>query len=186
MIGKKNVVFGFLFLVITAALGPLMIIKYTPEVAVAQSQKQTSVGRLQSLKADDFEEELEQLTPEQIAKANTDGILALNQLINAQQPIDVIRSGPHVHGNLEALLNIVAGIALGFMAISRLFKQIISWIFIVGTLMHSGLLYVGVMLDMGWAFTLLGTGIGPGMVLLGLLLAGIGAAVGLKAEVVRD
>jgi len=186
MIGKKNVVFGFLFLVITAALGPLMIIKYTPEVAVAQSQKQASVGRLQSLKADDFEEELEPLAPEQIAKANTDGVLALNQLINARQPIDLIRSGPHVHGNLEALLNIVVGIALGFMAIAPLFKQLISWIFIVGTLMHSGLLYIGVMLEMEWAFTLLNTGIGPGMVLLGLLLAGIAAAVGLKADVIKD
>ncbi|NOZ51947.1 MAG: hypothetical protein GXP08_02205 [Gammaproteobacteria bacterium] len=186
MIGKKNVVFGFLFLMITAALGPLMIIKYIPEVAVAQSQKQDVVGRLQSLKADDFEEELEPLTPQQIAKANTDGVLALNQLINAQQPIDVIRSGPHAHGNMEALLNIVVGIALSFMAISRVFKQLISWIFIVGTLMHSGLLYLGVMLEMELAFTVLNTGIGPGLVLLGLLLAAIAAAIGLKAQVVRD
>ena len=186
MIGKKNVVFGFIYLVITAALGPLMIYKYMPAVGEAQAEKQQSVGRLQSLKANEFEEELEALPPEAIAKANTDGILALNKLVNAQQPIDLIRSGPHVHGNLEALLNIAAGIALCFIAVGRIFKQVISWVFIVGALLHSGLLYLGTMLDMGWAFALLNTGIGPVLVLVGLLLAGVAAAMGWRGEVVKD
>jgi len=186
MVGKKNVVFGFLFLVITAALGPWMITQYTPGEALAQADKQSLVGRLQSLKADEFEEDLEPLPPEAIAKANTDGILALNKLVNARQPIDLIRSGPHVHGNLEAMLNIVVGIALCFIAVGRLFKQAISWIFIIGTLLHSGILFLAVMLDQVWAFTVLGTGVGPVLILLGLLLAGIAAAMGMRAEVVRD
>ena len=181
-----SVVFGFLFLVLTAALGPWMITQYTPAEAEAQAEKQNFVGRLQSLKMDGFEEDLEPLTPEAIAQANTDGILAINKLINARQPIDLIRSGPHVHGNLEALLNIVVGIALCFIAVSPVFKQAISWIFIVGTLLHSGVLFLGVMLDQVWAFTVLGTGIGPIMILLGLLLAGIAAAMGMRAEVVKD
>ena len=138
MIGKKNVVFGFLFLVVTAALGPYMILNYQPGVGEAEGKKQETLGRLQNLKMNNFEEDLDALAPEAIAKANTDGILALNTLINAEQPIDIIKGGPHAHGNLESLLNIAAGLALCFIAVSALFKQIISWVFIVGALLHSG------------------------------------------------
>jgi len=185
MVGKKNVAFGFLFLVFSAGLGPLMMVSYMPGVDEAGAEKQDKVGRLQQLKLDNFEENLEALTPEEIAKANTDGILALNKLTNARQPIDLTKN-PHAHGNLEALLNIAVGIALGFIAVSTLFKQIISWVFIAGTLLHSGVMYLAVVFQMGWALTILQTGIGPGLVLLGLLLAGIAAAIGMRAEVVRD
>ena len=186
MIGKKNVVFGFLFLVVTASLGPYMIVNFQPGVGDAQGKKQEAVGRLQNLKLNNFEEELEALSTEAIAKANTDGILALNTLINAEQPIDIIKGGPHAHGNLEALLNIAAGIALCFIAVSALFKQIISWIFIVGALLHSGVLFLIAMFQLEWANTLLNTGIGPALILLGLLLTGIAAAIGFKGEFVRD
>ena len=186
MIGKKNVVFGFLFLVITAALGPYMILNYVPGVGEAQGKKQDAVGRLQNLKLNNFEEDLEELSADQIARANTDGLLALNTLFNAEQPIDIIKSGPHAHGNLEALLNIAAGFALCFIALPALFKQIISWIFIIGTLLHSGVMFLATMFQMELANTILGTGIGPALILLGLLLTGIAAAVGFKGEFVRD
>jgi hypothetical protein len=186
MVGKKNIVFGFLFLVITASLGPYMIFNFIPAVGDAQAKKQENVGRLQNLQMNAFEEELEPLTAEQIAKANTSGILALNTLINAEQPIDMIKGGPHAHGNLESLLNIAAGVVLCFIAISAIFKQIISWIFILGTLLHSGLLFLVNMFQLGWANTVLNTGIGPALILLGLLLTGIAAAIGFKGELVQD
>ncbi|WP_455210543.1 hypothetical protein [Kaarinaea lacus] len=186
MIGKKNVVFGFLFLVITAALGPYMILNYVPGVGEAQGKKQDAVGRLQNLKLNNFEEDLEELSADQIAKANTEGLLALNTLFNAEQPIDIIKSGPHAHGNLEALLNIAVGIALCFIALPVLFKQIISWVFIVGTLLHSGVMFLAAMFQMELANTILNTGVGPALILLGLLLSGIAAAIGFKGEFVRD
>lgn len=186
MIGKKNVVFGFLFLVITASLGPYMIFNFIPGVGEAQGKKQEMVGRLQNLKLNNFEEDLEPLTAEQIAKANTDGILALNTLVNAEQPIDMIKGGPHAHGNLESLLNIAVGIALCFIALPALFKQIISWIFIAGTLLHSGMLFLISLYQMELANTILNTGVGPALILLGLLLSGIAAAIGFKGEFVRD
>jgi hypothetical protein len=186
MVGKKNVVFGFLFLVITAALGPYMILNLVPGVGDAQAKKQESIGRLQNLNMNNFEEDLEPLSAEQIAKANTGGILALNTLINAEQPIDIIKGGPHAHGNLESLLNIAAGIALCFIAVSTLFKQIISWVFILGTLLHSGVLFLIAMFQFQWANTILNTGIGPALILLGLLLIGIAAAIGFKGEPVQD
>lgn len=185
MVGKKNVVFGFLFLVFSAALGPWMIVKYDPGVAVAQDKKQSDVGRLQTLKADEFEENLEPLEADAIAKANTNGVLALNGLVNARQPIDLIKI-PHTHGNLESLLNIAVGIALCFIAIPVMLKQAISWIFILGTLLHSGVMYLAVMADIEIAATIMQSGVGPALILLGLLLAGIAAAMGFKGELIRD
>lgn len=185
MVGKKNVVFGFLYLVCSAALGPYMIIQYMPGVDQAGAEKQQSLGRLQNLQLNNFEEDLEPLAPEQIAKANTASILALNKLANANQPIDLIKN-PHAHANLEALLNIAVGIALSFIAVSVLFKQIISWIFITGALLHSGMLYLTVVFQLGWAAAILNSGVGPALVLLGLLLAGISAAMGMRPEIVKD
>lgn len=185
MIGKKNIVFGFIFLAITAALGPLMVNMYQDYGKAAQ-EKQTTVGRLQALKGNSFEEELEPLTAMQIAQANTDGILSLNKLTNTEIAIDSIKGGPHAHGNLEALLNIVVGLVLSFLAINVMLKQLISWLFIIGTLLHSGMLYLDRVFELTWAATILGTGLGPVMILAGLLLTGIVAIKGFNGEVVRD
>ncbi|MDH5446734.1 MAG: hypothetical protein OEY52_14375 [Gammaproteobacteria bacterium] len=183
MIGKKNIVFGFLYLVLTAALGPYMVVKMLPDVGIAQSEKQAKVGRLQQLKINQFEEDLEKLSGKKIAEANTDGILAINKLLNSRQPIDSVKSGAHAHGNLEALLNIAAGVVLCFIAVAPLFKQIISWIFIAGALVHSGSLYL-LNFDQAWALNLLP--VGPWLVLAGLLLIGIATIMGFKGEIVKD
>ncbi|MGD8560686.1 MAG: hypothetical protein PVF34_07600 [Gammaproteobacteria bacterium] len=187
MVGKKNVVFGFLYLVLSAGLGPYMIIQYMPGVEDAGADKQEKLGQLQNLQMNNFDnmETLEPMTADQIAKSNTSGILALNKLHNAEQPIDLIKN-PHAHANLEALLNIAAGIALSFIAVSVIFKQIISWVFIAGAVLHSGMLYLAVVFQMGWANTILNSGVGPALVLLGLLLAGIAAAMGMRPEIAKD
>jgi hypothetical protein len=185
MIGKKNVVFGFLYLVTTAALGILMVNMYA-DFGQAMQGKQVSVGRLQQLKENNFEEELEPLNAKQIAMANTDGILSLNKLRNTEMPIDSIKGGPHAHGNLEALLNIAVGLVLSFIAVAGWLKQVISWLFILGALLHSGMLYLGRVFNVGWAEMLLGTGIGPIMILAGLLIMGITAFIGFRGEVIRD
>ena len=185
MIGKKNVVFGFLYLVTTAALGILMVNMYE-DFGQAMQEKQASVGRLQQLKENNFEEELEPLNAKQIAMANTDGILSLNKLVNTEMPIDSIKGGPHAHGNLEALLNIAVGLALCFIAVAGWLKQVISWLFILGTLLHSGMLYLGRVFGVAWAESLLATGIGPIMILAGLLIVGITAFIGFRDEIIKD
>ncbi|MDH5230855.1 MAG: hypothetical protein OEZ58_00865 [Gammaproteobacteria bacterium] len=169
MVGKKNIVFGFAFLIFTAALGPLMISMYE-DWGAAFGEKQNHVGRLQQLKTDSFEEDLEALSADQIAKANTDGVLSLNKLINVETEIDMIKGGPHAHGNLEALLNIVVGLVLCFVSASLLVKQTISWVFIAGTVMHSGLLYLERVFGFTWLSGNPIMGIGPVLLLLGLLL----------------
>lgn len=185
MIGKKNIVFGFIYLVFTASLGPVMVNMYQ-DYGPATGEKQTAVGRLQQLKQNSFEEELEPLDAKQIAMANTDGILALNKLGNVELGIDAIKGGPHAHGNLEALLNIVAGLVLCFISVNYWFKQTISWAFIGGAILHSGMLYLETVFGLAWAGTLLGTGVGPILVLFGLALAGIAAAMGFRGQSVQD
>lgn len=184
MIGKKNIVFGFLFLVFTAALGPYMVLMYQAEESGSfvdsSIKKQSNVGRLQELKSNNYEENLEELDASAIAKANTDGILAINQLNNAEFAIDYIKGGPHAHGNLEALLNIAVGVVLCFIAVAPLLKNIVSWLFILGTILHSGMLYLERVFELPWAATILNTGAGPVMILVGLLLMGILAWIGFE------
>lgn len=182
MIGKKNIVFGFLYLVATAALGPYMLISTAQDVETAYQEKQAPVGRLQSLKTNNFEEELEPLAADQIAKANTSGILAINNILNLQNPQGFMRS-VHAHGNLEAVLNILAGLALCFIGVAKAFKQVISWLFIAGAVLHSGMLYLAAF-GQSWAYGPLQAG--PWLVLASLLLIGIAALIGFKSEVVRD
>lgn len=189
MIGKKNIVFGFLYLVLTAALGPVMIIQHFPDVEIAEAEKQKKVGALQEAVNDGFEQDLEPMTAEQIAKTNSHAILALSARSNAQVTIDGIKAGPHAHGNLEAMLNIAVGFLLCFLAIHPMFKQAISWIFIIGTVMHSGLLYLVVALEQEWATALMASPvayIGPVLVLAGLALAGIATMLGFRGSIETD
>lgn len=182
MIGKKNVAFGFLFLVLTAVLGPYMIGKVLPDVDKAREEKQAPLDRLQQLKENNFEENLQKLPADSVGQANTDGVLALNKAFNAQLEVTFPRS-VHAHGNLEAILNILAGLTLCFIAVSRRFKQLISWLFISGALLHSGMLYL-LLLGQGWAGKLLL--LGPWTVLAALLLLGVAAIMGFKGEIVKD
>ena len=181
MEGKKNIVFGFLFLVITASLGPYMIVTLLPDVEKASLEKQRVLSDLQLVVISEFEdpETLEVVTTDEIAKGNSEAILALNTNLNARVSIDTIKGGPHAHGNLEAILNIIVGLLLGLLTLPSIYKQILSWIFIVGTIMHAGMAFLGVF-GFSWAGMLLGTGIGPVLILLGLFLMGVATFVGYK------
>jgi hypothetical protein len=154
-----------------------------PAAGQAAQVKQKALGALQQVKADGFEKDLEPLKPLQIAKMNADAVLALNNVHNASAPIDSIKGGPHAHGNLEAVLNILAGLVLCFLAAPKCAKQIISWLFIAGAVFHSGMLFLR-SFGVAWAGTLLYAG--PWLVLLALLALGIAALIWLRPEVVQD
>jgi len=190
MIGKKNIAFGFLYLVLTASLGPYMIVTQFPAVAQAGAIRQAKLSTLQQEASNGFvDNELNTMTPKQIAEANTGAILALSASLNAEAPIDAIKGGPHAHGNLESLLNIAAGLVLCFLAIPVWFKQTISWVFIAGALMHSGMLYMSVALKWHWAEVWASSpfaAVGPLLVLAGFALIGIATIIGFRGELVRD
>jgi uncharacterized protein YacL len=173
MEGKKNIVFGLIYFIATAALGMVM------------SMNLADVGQAQSAKADKMSQ-LEQGVQSQFMAAESpdvvvgQAVLALNNYLKTEDnKINSIKGGPHAHGNLESLVNIVIGILLMFLAVPSVFKQAISWLFIIAAVFHSGMLYLGVMFSQGWAMTVLGTGIGPIAFLAGLLLAAIAAIMGL-------
>lgn len=189
MIGKKNIIFGFFFLAISALLGPVMIVSYIPQVAATETDKQEKVGAIQQAAAEGFEKDLEPMTAKQIAEANTKALLALSANLNSQSNMDSIKGGPHAHGNLESLLNIAVGIFLGFVMARPLLKQIISWALIAGTLLHSGLLYLARALGQTWADSIMSSPVGPvgpALILIGLILCGIVAIQGYRGEPVKD
>lgn len=170
MSGKKNIVFGFFYLVLTASLGPYMIVEYSGPLQQAKQANAAAVTELTRV--------VEGGVADQMVKAQSDAILALNRQLRAEAPIDEIKGGPHTHGNLESLLNIAVGVVLGFLAVGRLWREAISWLFIGGAILHSGMLYLGVVFHQSWAWAVLKTGAGPVMVLAGLLLAGLATAKG--------
>ena len=184
MIGKKNIVFGFLFFMLTAALGPLMIIK-GDELAAVRQDKQRALERLgQVSKSQEGGPPAELLTVGETIDANARAILAIDSLLEAEAGRNLIKSGPHSHGNLEALLNIVVGVVLCFVAVAPLFKQMISWLFISGAVFHSGMLYLAVMLGQGWAWQLLK--LGPPLLLFGLLAMAVAVLIGFRGQIIPD
>jgi hypothetical protein len=186
MIGKKNIIFGFLYLVLSAALGPYMVKYVFPDIETAGAARQEQMSALQLMASSGYEQDLEPMTAGQIARANSGALLALNAALNAETPLDAIKGGPHAHGNLEALLNIVAGIMLGLLAVAPLFKQLISWLFLLGALLHSGSLYMVIVFQAAWAVPILSSGIGPILLLGALLLMGLAVAVGYRGRFVED
>lgn len=181
MEGKNNIIFGFLFLVFSASLGPYMVVELLPGVEEATIKKQQHLSALQLAVSSGFEntETLENMTVEEIAKENSQAILAINTGLNARLTVNTIKGGPHAHGNLESMLNILVGILLGLLSLPSLYKKILSLIFIAGTVMHAGMAFLSVF-GFTWAGTLLGTGIGPVLILAGLFLMSIATLFGYK------
>jgi hypothetical protein len=175
--GKKNVVFGLFYLVLTALLGPYMVATYFGPLQEATKAHAAAVAELTRA--------VELGVDAQIAQAQTDAILSLNRERAAAEPIDQIKGGPHAHGNLEALLNIAVGVVIGFLTVGTWWKEAISWLFIGGAVLHSGMLYLGTVLAQGWAWSVLNTGLGPMMLLAGLLAAGVASAKGFEARPAR-
>ena len=175
--GKKNVVFGLFYLVLTALLGPYMVVTYFGPLQAEEQAHAAAVGELTRA--------VETGVDGQIAQAQSDAILSLNRQQTAAGPIDQIKGGPHAHGNLEALLNIVIGVLIGFLVVGTAWKEAISWLFIGGAVLHSGMLYLGTVLGQGWAWAVLNTGLGGLMILAGLLVAGAASVKGFEARPAR-
>jgi hypothetical protein len=182
MSGKTNIVFGFLYLVLTAALGPYMVKAVFPDIAKAENARREAMAALQLMTSNGFEVELKPMSADEIARRNTAALLALNSQLSLQAKLDAIKGGPHAHGNLEALLNIAAGLCLGLLAVAPLLKHIISGLFLLGALLHSGMLYLAIVFELPWAGQVLATGIGPVMLLAALLLTGLAAAIGYRGR----
>jgi len=176
MVGKKNIVFGLIYFVATASLG-LVMSNNLADVGEARSDMAGKMSTLEQNVQSGF------MMADNPSIVTGEALLGLNNYLKTEnQKINAIKGGPHAHGNLESMANIVIGLLLMFLAVPVAFKQVISWLFLIAAVFHSGMLYLGVIFGQGWAMTVLGTGIGPIALLAGLLLAGIAAIMGLKAQ----
>jgi hypothetical protein len=176
MVGKKNIVFGLIYFIATAALG-LVMSNNLADVGEARGDKADKMSTLEQNVQSGF------MMADNPSIVTGEAVLALNNYIKTEaEQIDAIKGGPHAHGNLESMANIVIGLLLMFLAVPVAFKQVISWLFLIAAVFHSGMLYLGVIFGQGWAMTVLGTGIGPIALLAGLALAAIAAIMGLRPQ----
>jgi len=80
----------------------------------------------------------------------------------------------HAHGNLQGILNILIGLVLAQLIIAVKFREVISWLFIVGSWGHAGFFIAGNFLvtenrELGFFF-LSNAKYGGGALILGLWL----------------
>jgi hypothetical protein len=158
--GKINVVFGFIYLFCTALIGPTLLAPAYGEYFAANG---AATGAVNSMRE---------------GTGDTDAIAsAVGSTFDAMQArgkVDGLAGGPHAHGNLESLLNIAAGIVLLSFAIAKRFKMLLSLLFIIGAVFHSGMLYLGIVFGMQWALDL--TLIGAISLLAAMVLTGVAVA----------
>ncbi len=169
MNGKINIIFGFIYLAFTALLGPTLLVPQLGKNAQSLNNTAALVEKVREGAQNDFK--------------GTDGpdkviAPAVVSIFDYIKTSKLSAKGAHVHGNLEALLNIVAGLVLLTLAIPANFKTLLSIMFLVGAVFHSGMLYLGGVFHMYWAYNF--TVIGAIAIIVGLIGMGIASFIGIK------
>ena len=169
MSGKVNIVFGFFYLAITAFLGPFYLV---PAKGVDYQKFVEMNKAVEAIKQD-------------VSSANdkTKVSAALSNItdyLSSIKKTGAVGSAAHAHGNLEALLNIVAGLVILSLAVPSSYKTVLSGLFIVGAVFHSGVLYLAMVFGISAAGKL--SIIGAIALLTGLVLAGVASATGIKKK----
>ena len=169
MSGKVNIVFGFFYLAITAFLGPF----YLVPAKGADYQKFVEMNKaVEAIKQDVSSDKAKD-------PANVEAALSgITGYLSSVKKTGSVGSAVHAHGNLEALLNIVAGLVILSLALPSSYKTVLSVLFIVGAVFHSGMLYLAIVFGVSAAGKL--SIIGAIAILTGLVLAGVASATGIK------
>ena len=162
MNGKINIIFGFIYFAFTALLGPTMLI---PHFGITKQAMDKAVNAVDKAKQ------------EAQPSATAEALAGILDYLKVEKPSV---KGAHSHGNLEALLNIAAGMVLLSLAIPANFKTLLSVLFLVGALFHSGMLYLGSVFHVYWAYNL--TIIGAIAILAGLMGMGIASIIGINKQ----
>ena len=163
--GKLNVVFGFIFFATTAVLGPAVLIPGKGELRPLKADAAAAVEKVRAGGS-----------PEDTAAA----VVATADYTAADAKVSSIGGTAHAHGNLESMLNIVAGFILISLCIPYNYKRVISVVLLLGVVCHSGMLYLGIVFGQSWAFKL--TNFGAVCIVAGLLMMGGACIAGLGSE----
>lgn len=169
MNGKINIIFGFIYLAFTAVLGPALLIPQLEKISQSLKNTAAVVEKVREGVQNDFQG-IE--TPDKVIAP---AVVSIFDYIKTSK---VSGKGVHAHGNLEAMLNIVAGLVLITLAIPANFKTLLSTLFLVGAVFHSGMLYLGGVFGMAWAYNF--AVIGVIAIIAGLSLMGIACFIGIK------
>jgi len=185
-IAKVNITFGFLFFIFSAGIGPYMvsqILDQTSNRNLASTAKLTALGKIQTLQSNGFKGDLDdEPVLANVGTVLANGIRAINGEIVALDKFASLKTA-HAHGNLESILNIVVGLVLLFMTGPLIVRQCIGLTFVVGTILHSGLMYIVFYPPFNqpsWAMSLFQTGLGPILILIGLASMAVTTALWLK------
>lgn len=140
MIGKKNMVFGFFYFVLTMGLGMYLALK------AGSSHEQT--------------------------------VITQHEMLHMA----------HVHGNVEALLNVILGYLICRLALNSGIAKAVSVLLLIGMVFHSGMLYLG---GLGVGFAAFLVPVGTVALMVSMLLIGIGVLtsktqVGIPKTVMKD
>jgi uncharacterized membrane protein YgdD (TMEM256/DUF423 family) len=173
MSGKVNIVFGFIYLSTTAVLGPVLLVPGKGEIGQIFNSTVQAV--------ENIHEEVEtSSSAEAQEKSTARAVVSIMDYLKAEKSLGFISSAAHAHGNLEALLNIAVGIVLLLLVIPANYKTLLSLLFILGAVLHSGMLYLAAVFGQAWAANL--TLIGAIAIVAGLVLMGVASIVGIKQE----
>jgi hypothetical protein len=142
---KKNVISGLLLFSISVLLGPYMMEVVSKDVLTPiTTQNYRIVGGINKALAayEEIEDPLAlAASSDEIGVEAGKAAVASLKLKEAEwQWGNVVFS--HAHGNLEGLLNIAAGLVLAQLIIPALFREVISWLLILGSWGHAGLFIV--------------------------------------------
>lgn len=129
--GRKNLIFGFIYIIFTLALGVFISTKLKGDPAFAKEP------------------------------------FAFPR---------VIMRAAHAHGNLEAILNIIIGLIVDRLRLTDGLKQTISILIIIGTVMHSVMLYIRPLVPLASNFTTTGAVI----IIAAMILMAYGVTKGLE------
>lgn len=175
MNGKVNIVFGFIYLAMTALLGPVLLVPQLGANLKTMGDTAQVVDKVQEGLRNDFKGFKGANSPNKVIGQAT---VSIFNFTKNSKNLSLLAGGPHAHGNLEALLNIAAGVVLLTLAIPANFKKLLSILFLIGAVFHSGMLYLGGVFGLMWAYNF--TIIGVIALLAGLVFAGIASIIGIK------
>lgn len=145
---KRNIIAGLLLLSVSILIGPYMMrgLPQEEEQVAAMTELREAFADLaekqQAIDADVGQAGDENKTMAAFASASRRAARA-----HVNYGFSQFRGGnlamTHAHGNLQGMLNILAGLFLGHLALSRLARLALSWGLIAGSWIMVGALVVG-------------------------------------------
>ena len=173
---RQNVISGLLLFFASILLGPYMVVSVEPSLQAPEAALNGATQELSSAlqSYDENGAAAAERSADDLAAVAARALSAQFTYAKADERVDHIKVA-HAHGNLEGLLNVLVGLFLMGLAVGNGFKQVISWLFIVGSWLHGGGMVLGSW-GLGFMFKLLP--IGAPLLVLAVLLLIIAVVIG--------